>query len=120
MIKYITLLVMFLIMEIYFDTKKLKELCDNSKKANKKLGVKNAKLLFKRLSQLKSVNKLGDFKFDRPHPLKGDRKTEFAITIYAGFRLTFKAKEPKKTPDGDTLWKEVTKINIVYIGDYHE
>lgn len=107
-------------MKISFNTKKLEELCNNSKKANKALGAKNAKFLFIRLAQLKSVNKLGDFKFDRPHPLKGGRKNQFAITIYAGFRLTFKAIEPNKTPSGDILWKEVTKINIVYIEDYHE
>ncbi len=107
-------------MEIIFKTKKIAEFCNNSKVANHKLGSKNAKFLFKRLAQLKSVSKLGDFKFDAPHPLKGDRKTEFAVTIYAGFRLTFNAIEPTKTQNEDILWEEVTKINIVYIGDYHE
>lgn len=44
----------------------------------------------KRLAQLKSVNKLGDFKFDNPHPLKGDRKTEFTITIMLVLDLLLK------------------------------
>lgn len=107
-------------MEIFFNTKKLESLCNNDRAANKQLGAKNAKFLFKRLAELKSANQLGDFKFGKPHPLKGGRKTEFAVTIYAGFRLTFKTIEPNKTLDDNILWAELTKINIVYIGNYHE
>lgn len=106
-------------MEIGFNTRKLAKLCNESKKANKQLGVKNAKFLQIRLSQLEDVGQLGDFKFDSPHPLQGDKKTEFAITIYGGYRLTFKAIKPEYSEPGFN-WDSVTKINIVYIGNYHK
>ncbi len=117
MLKFITYLVIF--MEIYCNTKKIANLCNNKQQAEKQLGTKNAKALFSRLIQLKSVNQLGEFKFDKPHPLKGERKTEFAITICAGYRLTFKAVKPEYNNTENFKWTEVTEINIVYIGDYH-
>ncbi len=110
---------MLFVMKILFNTQKLAKLCNESEAANKKLGAKNAKFLQTRLSQLEDVDQLGDFKFDSPHPLKGDKKTEFAITIYRGYRLTFKAIKPEYS-GSDFDWGSVTEINIVYIGDYHE
>jgi hypothetical protein len=106
-------------MEIVFNTQKLAKLCNNGKEASKKLGSKNDKFLQKRLSQLEDVDQLGDFKFDNPHPLQGGKKEEFAITMYGGCRLTFKAVKPEYS-SCNFDWSSVTEINIVYIGDYHE
>jgi plasmid maintenance system killer protein len=107
-------------MEIFFNTKKLAKLCNNKKEVCKKLGNKNAKFLLQRLSQLSAVDRLGDFKFDRPHALKGNLKNQFAITVFQGVRLTFLAIEPNTDSNGNIIWNAVTKININYIGDYHE
>jgi hypothetical protein len=110
---------MFLFMEIFFNTQKIKTLC-NHQRALKKLGTDGGNSLKQRLTQLHSVEELGGFKFDNPHPLQGTKKSQFAITICAGLRLVFKAIEPKKADDGSILWQQVTKINIIFIGDYHE
>ncbi len=107
-------------MKIFFSTRKLEKLCNTKKEANKKFGDKNAKFLFKRLQQLKAVNQLGDFKFDKPHALKGSKKDQFAVTVFQGVRLTFFAIEPVKDESNNTIWKKVKKININFIGDYHE
>ena len=107
-------------MEISFGTKKLQVLCNCKKQSTKQLGSDNAKQLFKRLTQLKAVSKLGDFKYDKPHPLQGERKKEFAVTICAGIRLTFEAQIDELKMHENIEWAEVKKIKIVYIGDYHE
>jgi len=107
-------------MEIFFNTKKLTKLCNKKGEANRKFGDKNAKFLFERLGQLKAVDQLGDFQFDSPHPLQGDKKAQFAITVFQGVRLTFFAIEPTKDEKNNIIWCEVNKIKINYIGDYHE
>ncbi len=101
-------------------SKRLEKLCNKKKEANKKFGDKNAKFLFKRLQQLNAVNQLGDFKFGKPHVLTGNKKDQFAITVFQGVRLTFFAIEPDRNESNNIIWKRVKKININYIGDYHE
>ncbi len=58
----------------------------------------------------------------RPHPLKGDRASEFALSLESGKRLVFK---PDNDPvplmkDGGIDWSKVTAVCIVFIGDYHD
>lgn len=107
-------------MDIDFDTKKLKHNCEKEAKAIKEYGANYAKYLFKRLAQLRAVDKLGDFNFDKPHPLNGDKMGKFAITIHGKLRLIFEAQEPiPEAKDGSTDWRNVTKIKITSIEDYH-
>lgn len=106
-------------MEINFHDKKLYDLCESQKIATKKLGFDSAKKLRNRLNQLKTANTVEDLYFGNPHPLTGDRKGEFSLELGGGKRLTF-------VPDQDLLenesidWSQVSKVKIVYIGDYHD
>jgi len=52
----------------------------------------------------------------------GDRTGEFALDLHGGVRLVF---EPANIPtpireDGSIAWNLVTKVRIVFIGDYHD
>lgn len=107
-------------MKIFFNDKKIAELC--AKQASrKKLGIKCAKVLEQRLLVLKATKVLGDCKQGNPHPLKGDKKGQFAMNLEGGYRLVFTAKNPvPTTKDGATDWKKVKEITIIFIGDYHE
>lgn len=109
-------------MEIDFKDKKIKELCENKSKAEKKLGPDCAKKLRTRLSDLESASNVNDLISGRPHPLKGDRDGEFAVDLCGGFRLVFSpAHDPCPTlPSGGIDWAKVTIIRIDFIGDYHD
>lgn len=108
-------------MNIFFHTKKLEKLCSNQNEAIRKLGKNNATLLQKRLLRLLAVQYLSDFAYGSPHPLKGNKKDQFAIGLDSGCRLVFKALEPiPKTEDDAIDWKKVESIKIIFIGDYHE
>ena len=107
-------------MEIFYNTKKIAGLCNDNKKSLKKFGEKATKGLLQRLTQLKAVSRLGDFKFDKPHPLKGNRLRQFAITVYGGLRIILEASEPSPMmEDGSIDWNNVEKIKIITVEDYH-
>lgn len=88
---------------------------------DKKLGSPCAKKLRRTLVRLNAIDELGGYSFGNPHPLKGSKKDQFSISLDGGYRLVFKALEPiPKAEDGSTDWQKVKKINIIFIGDYHE
>lgn len=107
-------------MQITFNNKKIAKLCNSKNEAIKKIGSNYANDLIRVLNELHSASKLDDIHFGNPHPLKGNKLGQFAITIKAGVRIVFKASEPiPKNNDEAIDWKNVTKINIIFIGDYH-
>ncbi len=107
-------------MKVFFETKKIAELCSIDKVMRKKHGASNVKKLKQRLQQLKAANQLSHFHFDSPHPLKGDRLGSFSVALQGGLRIVFKAREPIPLKlDGKTDWENVQKIIITSIEDYH-
>ncbi len=109
-------------MEIEFNNKKLRELCENRKKAEIELGSESAKKLRTRLSDIDAAFNVQELTAGRPHPLERDRLGEFAVDLSGGKRLVFK---PNHVPvplnkHGKIDWAEITAITIIYIGDYHD
>jgi toxin HigB-1 len=110
-------------MEITFGDGKLQKLCEQQSLAQKKLGQTCARKLRSRLSDLTAArSERRELVSGRPHPLKGDRAGEFAVDLEGGKRLVFK---PDNTPtpineDGSIDWSKVTRVCIIFIGDYHD
>ncbi|MBP9491541.1 MAG: type II toxin-antitoxin system RelE/ParE family toxin [Aliarcobacter sp.] len=94
-------------MEVRFKTNKLQKQYENSKEAIKEYGVDVAKKYINRVTLLKSaksfddLSKIPQLKF---HPLTGNRKGEFAISLTGFYRLII-------TNDGDTF--DIAKIEEV-------
>lgn len=94
-------------MEVRFKTNKLQKQYENSKDVIKAYGVDVAKKYINRVNLLKSaksfedLSKIPQLKF---HPLTGDRKGEFAISLTGFYRLII-------TNDGDTF--DIAKIEEV-------
>ena len=109
-------------MKIFFRNKKLERLCLDKKAANKEFGANAAKGLMSRFADLEAAVTVNDLVVGNPHPLKGSRSGQLAITVYRGIRLTFSpADDPApKTEDGSIDWHSVTSIRIEFIGDYHD
>jgi toxin HigB-1 len=108
-------------MDVAFGSKGLKDLCEQSKAAQRKLGTASAGKLRSRLADLVAAKAVTDLVAGRPHPLKGDRAGQFALDLSAGQRLVFEPDhDPIPTRDDDAIdWARVTKVRIVLIGDYH-
>lgn len=94
-------------MEVKFKTNKLQKQYENSKDAEKAYGLDVAKRYVNRVNLLKSAKSFDDLyripqlKF---HPLTGNRKGEFAISLTGFYRLII-------TNDGDTF--DIAKIEEV-------
>ena len=108
--------------EIFFSKNDLQKLSENQRVMMKKFGVPCAKKLRTRLADLQAAESLADITAGRPHPLERDRLGQFAIDLHGACRLVFEsADEPvPKKDDGTIAWPDVTKVRIVFIGDYHD
>lgn len=109
-------------MNLDFKDKKLRELCEQRASAERKLGADSARKLRSRLADLQAAVCVTDLAAGGPHPLQGDRAGQFALKLEGGKRLVF---EPDHNPvpyreDGSIDWSRVTRVRIIYIGDYHD
>ncbi|VAX11639.1 hypothetical protein MNBD_GAMMA26-32 [hydrothermal vent metagenome] len=108
-------------MDITFINDKMKRLSENHRVAERQFGAACARKLRVRLADLEAAATVSDLVAGRPHPLKGDRQGQFAVDLAGGIRLVF---EPNHNPcprlDSKAIdWPRVTRIRIVFIGDYH-
>ena len=111
-------------MDIIYSSDKLRDFCNDGRKAQKKYGKKQAKLLRRRLDDLRAAPALATFRNlpGRCHELKGERAGQLALDLEGGDRLIF---EPANNPiprkeDGGLDWNQVTQARILGIGDYHD
>ena len=109
-------------MEITFDNQKLQNLCEQPALAQRKLGKSCSKKLQSRLADLMAARTVRELITGDPHPLKGNRLGEFSVKLEGGNRLLFKSgNDPVPlNPDESIDWSSVTRICIVFIGDYHD
>ncbi|HEY0020812.1 MAG TPA: hypothetical protein VGC13_31215 [Longimicrobium sp.] len=111
-------------MEIHFKTRKLKATCESAKESDRAWGKQRAAVVRRRLVQLASADDLGVIETVPPallHPLKGDRKGQWAVDAVPPFRLIFEiADDPVPLlDDGGVDKSRVTEIRILEVKDYH-
>jgi len=110
-------------MEIAFRTKKLRKTFESGKELAKTYGPQQAKKIKMRITELEAAATLADVPTEPPprcHPLKGDRKGEYAVDLKHPWRLVFRPEElPSKDADGNLDLSTVTSIIITNVEDYH-
>jgi proteic killer suppression protein len=109
-------------MEVRFESERLRELCQQQRVAERRLGTVCARKLQARLVELRTATAVAELASGRPHPLAGDRAGEFALDLEGGRRLVFVPDDDPvpSRDDGSIDWSQVTIIRIVFIGDYHD
>lgn len=109
-------------MDIEFSSPELQALCEQQRLMTKKLGDNCSRKLRTRLADLRAAVNVAELTAGRPHPLRHDRAGQFALDLHAGKRLVFEpANNPVPTHEDDSIaWDLVTKVRIVFIGDYHD
>lgn len=113
-------------MDILYHSKQLEKLCNEGNAAIRKLGPDSARKLRARLSELDAAANVMELQIGKPHPLQGDRLGQFSLALAGGARLVFEpADEPvpckaDSGADSGVDWSAVTRVRIVYIGDYHD
>lgn len=111
-------------MEIHFQSKKLRKTCNDFRRLQKEYGQRQAKLIRRRLDELRAANVLAHIRHlpqARCHELHGDRKGQLAVDLKHPYRLIFEPYHdpiPRKQDQG-LDWAKVTTILIIGVEDYH-
>ncbi len=98
-------------MKIEYNSKGIEKVCTNAAVAEKKYGIEMAEKIHMRIDQIKaaeSVEQMIQYHIGRCHPLKGNRKDQYAVDLVHPQRLVFEKK-------GITI----RIANIIEIIDYH-
>lgn len=109
-------------MDIYFRTRRLQKVCNESKRGIQRYGSARFRMIRLRLDDLFAAENLSEMNnVGGCHALKGKRAGEFAVSLDAGWRLVFvPAVEPVPLlPDGGINRGKVTAIEVISIEDYH-
>ncbi len=111
-------------MDIIFKTQKLEKQCNSQKVLVRTYGSRCAKLIRRRLDELRAANSLQDIRYlpqARCHELKGSHAGNLSVDLEHPYRLLFRpANEPiPQKADGGLDWANVTAIEIIGVEDTH-
>lgn len=110
--------------EIEWKDLKLRKDCASEKRGRRRFGDQHWRMLKRRLVSLESATSLAQLEGvpGRCHPLRADRKGQFAIGLWKGYRLVFEPNNDPlpKTGSGELDRKQVTRILISEVVDYHD
>lgn len=98
-------------LQIEYKTKKLEKVCTNASEAIKLHGQEMADKIHQWIDEItaaSSVEMMIQYRIGRCHPLKGDRKNQYAVDLVHPYRLIFEKKGI-----------EIQIANIMEITDYH-
>ena len=111
-------------MEILFGTKRLEKLCKSQRELVKTHGPQRAKVIRRRLDQLRAAANLEVMRNlpGRCHELTANRQGTLSVDLDGPFRLIFEPAEnpPPAKADGGLDWQLVTGIRVLGVEDTHE
>ncbi len=109
-------------MDILFKDNALRRLCTQERVMLRALGKKGARKLRARLKDLQAFSNMKEVCFGRPHPLRGHFKECLGLDLDGGRRLVLEAaNEPiPRNEDHSIDWSSVTRVRVIFIGDYHD
>ena len=98
-------------MEITYKTRAIKKICTIANEAAKEYGIEMAKKIHQRIDEINASDTVEDmvrFHIGRCHPLKGNRKNQFAVDLVQPYRLVF-----------EKIRNEIQVVKIIEIINYH-
>jgi hypothetical protein len=102
-------------LELAFETKDLRTLCEIEAEAKRKLKGPVAEMLKHRVADLKAALSLSDLVAGRPR--LGDTPETMLVDLRDGYRLVFAANHQRnpRASSGDIDWPRVSRIRITAI-----
>ena len=117
-------------MNIVFKTPKMSRIFNNIKLLSAEYGPDRAKLILRRLSQMKSADHLLEFSrlppVPRCHELQKrdgvDRRGQFSARLDGSWRLIFEPAGDQLPVDenGKLIWDKVRTVRILSVENYHD
>ena len=112
-------------MDIVFKTSKLEKECNNYRLLQKAYGERRARLIRRRLDELRAANNLAEISHlppPRMHQLKGERQGQISLDLDHPYRLLITVANnpvPKKE-NGSINLSKVTAVMILVVEDTHD
>ncbi len=110
-------------MYIEFKKKKLRKQCESFAALRKAFGDIIAKQVVKRLNALKAADCIEDLDPLPPtrcHPLKGNRKGQYAMNVGQPYRLIFEPLAETRIVRDEKETRPERGVRILAIEDYHD
>ena len=110
-------------MQVGFPDARSQNLFNSSRELVRVFGAENARVIRRRLDDLRAVPSLEDARRLPGHleELKADRKGQFSMRLLGGRRLIFKpAAVPPMKSDGGLDWAQIREITILNVEDYYD
>ena len=98
-------------MQIEYKNKQIQKVCTNAHEAERKHGREMAEKIHLRIDQISaasSVEMMIQYNIGRCHPLKGNRKNQYAVDLVHPYRLVF-----------EKIGTQIQIANISENVDYH-
>jgi hypothetical protein len=104
-------------LEIAFDSKHLRTICESEAHAKDELGVTVAEMLKHRLADLRAAISIRDLVAGRPRLLEGTGDLCMTLDLSEGYRMVFCANHPKNpvATTGGLDWLRVSRVKIMRI-----
>jgi hypothetical protein len=100
-------------LELAFETKALRDICESEAIARKQLGAKVADALWRRLSDFRSIDSFDEMPFAKPK--KNSNSITFDLPDDWQLVVTGGHGENPKLPSGKIDWMKVTRLKITKI-----
>ena len=107
-----------LALDLAFNSKSLRNICENEDEANHELGSAVAQVLKHRLADLRAAISITDIMVGRPRLLQGViQNKHMIIDLYDNYRMTFCANHPDNPigENGKIDWQKVSRVKILRI-----
>jgi plasmid maintenance system killer protein len=108
-------------MEIAFENKSLRKLCESERTARRSLGARVAERLKRRLADLRAANCVQDVVAGRPRELHGNSAGQVVLDLGEGAYLVFCTNHSvAPLSDGTHVdWSKVNRVKIISIENNH-
>ncbi len=105
------------VLELAFETRSIRTICEKQKKAESKLGVKVTNKLKRRLADLIAAPTARDIIAGKPTIEQGNPHERMSVQLGDGFRLVFVANHNQNPllKGGAVDWSKVNRIRIIEI-----
>jgi hypothetical protein len=105
--------------ELAFESRTLREICEDDSISRKRLGNEVSQKLIVRLADLRAVSSVQDLPAGYPYDIKGE---EVLFEICQGYQLRVVSNHPDNpvTDSGSVDWSRVYRIKIIEIADRHD
>lgn len=109
-------------LELAFENRSLRHVCESEKKAQLDLGVQVAEMLKRRLADLRAATSVKDIVASQPHELDGALDGYLAIDLLESHSIVFCANHASNPllHSGKVDWSKVSRVKIMSIGGNHE